>query len=89
VQQQQLGGNNRAATYRGSDIPGQRHTGAATQQADCADNIMFAIDYPYQNTEGAVQFMNDAAISDADKRKIFHQNAERIFGVDAGGKAAS
>jgi predicted TIM-barrel fold metal-dependent hydrolase len=47
------------------------------------DNIMFAIDYPYQLTEGAVQFMNDAPISDEDKHKIFHRNAERIFGIPA------
>jgi 5-carboxyvanillate decarboxylase len=46
-----------------------------------ADNIMWAIDYPYQLTEGAVQFMNDAPISDADKHKIFHGNAERVFGI--------
>jgi 5-carboxyvanillate decarboxylase len=46
-----------------------------------ADNIMWAIDYPYQLTEGAVRFMNDAPISDADKHKIFHGNAERVFGI--------
>ncbi len=42
---------------------------------------MFAIDYPYQLTEGAVQFMNDVPIPDEDKRKIFHQNAERVFRI--------
>jgi predicted TIM-barrel fold metal-dependent hydrolase len=46
-----------------------------------ADNIMWAIDYPYQDTEEAVQFMNNAAISDDDKAKIFHGNAERVFGI--------
>jgi 5-carboxyvanillate decarboxylase len=46
-----------------------------------ADNIMFAIDYPYQLTEGAVQFLDEADISTEDKNKIFYQNAERIFGV--------
>jgi 5-carboxyvanillate decarboxylase len=48
-----------------------------------ADNIMFAIDYPYQLTGGAVAFMNEAPISDGDKHKIFHENAERIFGIPA------
>ena len=42
---------------------------------------MFAIDYPCQLTEGAVEFMNTAPISDEDKHKIFHLNAERIFGI--------
>ena len=46
-----------------------------------ADNIMFAIDYPYQVTEGAVRFLDSAEISAEDKNKIFYQNAERIFGV--------
>lgn len=50
-----------------------------------AGNIMFAIDYPYQLTEGAVTFMNDAPIPDEDKRKIFHQNAERIFRIAPAG----
>ena len=46
-----------------------------------ADNIMFAIDYPYQLTEGAVRFLDEADISEEDKIKIYAKNAERIFGV--------
>jgi 5-carboxyvanillate decarboxylase len=46
-----------------------------------ADNIMWAIDYPYQTSPDAVKFMNAAPISDADKHKIFHKNAERIFHI--------
>lgn len=46
-----------------------------------ADNIMFAIDYPYQQTEGAVRFMNDAPVPEEEKRKLFHLNAERIFRI--------
>ena len=48
-----------------------------------ADNIMFAIDYPYQTTEGAVRFLDEAEISDEDRRKIYHRNAERIFAIPA------
>jgi predicted TIM-barrel fold metal-dependent hydrolase len=48
-----------------------------------ADNIMFAIDYPYQDSEEAVEFMNTAPISDEDKEKIFHGNAERVFQIPA------
>jgi 2,3-dihydroxybenzoate decarboxylase/5-carboxyvanillate decarboxylase len=44
-----------------------------------ADNIMFAIDYPYQPSTPAVAFMNDVDISGEDKEKIFHRNAERVF----------
>jgi 5-carboxyvanillate decarboxylase len=46
-----------------------------------ADNIMWAIDYPYQTSPDAVEFMNTAPISDVDKHKIFHKNAERIFHI--------
>jgi 5-carboxyvanillate decarboxylase len=50
-----------------------------------ADNIMFAIDYPYQITEDAVRFLDEAEISEEDKRKIYHRNAERIFGISPAG----
>jgi predicted TIM-barrel fold metal-dependent hydrolase len=53
-----------------------------------ADNIMFAIDYPYQSTEGAVRFLDEAEISDEDRRKIYHRNAERIFGIPDGDEPA-
>jgi predicted TIM-barrel fold metal-dependent hydrolase len=49
-----------------------------------ADNIMWAIDYPYQDSGPATRFMNDAPIADADKEKIFHANAERVFHLPAG-----
>ena len=49
-----------------------------------ADNVMFAIDYPYQQTEGAVQFMNDAPVTEEEKQKLFHLNAERIFRIPPG-----
>jgi predicted TIM-barrel fold metal-dependent hydrolase len=46
-----------------------------------ADRILFAIDYPYQETMEAVRWMNDAPISHEDKEKIFAKNAERIFRI--------
>jgi len=48
-----------------------------------ANNIMWAIDYPYQDTTEAVRFMNEAPIPDADKEKIYHGNAERVFRIAA------
>jgi 5-carboxyvanillate decarboxylase len=46
-----------------------------------ADRIMFAIDYPYQESAEAVEFLNSASISEEDKEKIFHTNAERVFHI--------
>ncbi|HWL47729.1 MAG TPA: amidohydrolase family protein [Sphingomonadaceae bacterium] len=46
-----------------------------------ADNIMWAVDYPYQDSAGAVAFLEDAAIDSAAKAKIWGGNAERIFGI--------
>lgn len=46
-----------------------------------ADRILWAIDYPYQISESATKWMNEAPISDQDKEKIFHLNAERIFHI--------
>ena len=48
-----------------------------------ADNIMFAIDYPYQSSKPAVDFMNEVGISREDKEKIYHRNAERLFHMSA------
>ncbi|HWW65279.1 MAG TPA: amidohydrolase family protein [Sphingomonadaceae bacterium] len=45
------------------------------------DNIMWAIDYPYQETPGAISFLDGMALSPADKAKLYHGNAERIFGI--------
>jgi 5-carboxyvanillate decarboxylase len=44
-----------------------------------ADNIMWAVDYPYQPMGPAVKFLDEAAISETDREKIYHLNAERIF----------
>jgi 5-carboxyvanillate decarboxylase len=46
-----------------------------------SDNIMFAIDYPYQDTKGASEFMTSAQLPKADLEKIAHGNAERIFRI--------
>lgn len=46
-----------------------------------ADRIMWAVDYPYQETMEATRWMNEAPIPDADKEKIFHGNATRIFRI--------
>ena len=45
------------------------------------DNVMWAIDYPYQPTAPAVAFLESARLSAADLERIAHGNAERIFGI--------
>lgn len=47
-----------------------------------SDNIMWAVDYPYQATGPAVTFLDNAQISEADREKIYWKNAERIFRID-------
>jgi 5-carboxyvanillate decarboxylase len=45
------------------------------------DNVMWAIDYPYQPTAPAVQWIDSAPLSDTEREKICHGNAERIFHI--------
>ncbi|MFD2466236.1 amidohydrolase family protein [Amycolatopsis silviterrae] len=44
-----------------------------------ADAIMFAVDYPFEDTAEAVRFLEQAPISDRDRAKIGHGNAERVL----------
>jgi predicted TIM-barrel fold metal-dependent hydrolase len=44
-----------------------------------ADNILFAIDWPYEANKTAVEFLKKISISDADREKIAHGNAERVL----------
>jgi 5-carboxyvanillate decarboxylase len=43
------------------------------------DNIMSSIDYPYQPTRPAVAFLESAPLSDDERERVAHGNAERIF----------
>ena len=44
-----------------------------------ADNILFAIDWPYESNKVGMDFFRQLSISDADKAKIAHLNAERLL----------
>jgi 5-carboxyvanillate decarboxylase len=46
-----------------------------------AERTMFAIDYPYEQTTEAVPFFHAALLDDATRRKLAHENAERLFGI--------
>jgi len=39
------------------------------------------MDYPYQFEQYEVDATDDVAISDADKKKLFQTNAERVFSL--------
>lgn len=45
------------------------------------DNVMWAIDHPYQPTAPAVAFLESAPLSAAEREGVAHGNAERIFGI--------
>jgi len=44
-----------------------------------ADNIIFAIDWPYEPNRAGMEFFHKLSISDGDREKIAHGNAERIL----------
>jgi len=46
-----------------------------------ADNILFAIDWPYEANKTGMDFLKKLSISDSDKEKIAHLNAERVLGM--------
>jgi 5-carboxyvanillate decarboxylase len=45
------------------------------------DNVLWAIDYPYQPMKPAVDFLDGAPLSAAELHKLYHENAERIFHI--------
>jgi 2,3-dihydroxybenzoate decarboxylase len=44
-----------------------------------ADHLLFATDYPYASMERITRFVETAQISEMDREKIFHVNAERLL----------
>jgi predicted TIM-barrel fold metal-dependent hydrolase len=45
------------------------------------DNIMFAVDYPFESPETAVKFISEFQMPRKDRENICHKNAERIFSL--------
>jgi uncharacterized protein len=45
------------------------------------ERIMFSVDYPYGSMAAARAFLEQLPVSAADKERIAHGNAERLFGV--------
>jgi 2,3-dihydroxybenzoate decarboxylase len=46
-----------------------------------ADHVLFATDYPYEDIATATAFLAGAAISDEDRVRISHANAERLLHI--------
>ncbi len=46
-----------------------------------ADRILFAVDSPLESNREAVQFIEGLPISDTDREKVCHLNAERLFNL--------
>jgi 2,3-dihydroxybenzoate decarboxylase/5-carboxyvanillate decarboxylase len=46
-----------------------------------ADNVLWAIDYPYQPMKPALDFLMSAPVSEDVRAKLAHKNAERIFKI--------
>ncbi|HUL31264.1 MAG TPA: amidohydrolase family protein, partial [Thermodesulfobacteriota bacterium] len=46
-----------------------------------ADRILFAVDYPMESNQEAVQFIEALPVGDGDKEKVCHLNAEKLFNL--------
>lgn len=48
-----------------------------------AENILFAIDYPYEDSMAATRFLANAPLDERQRALISHLNAERLFRIEA------
>jgi 2,3-dihydroxybenzoate decarboxylase len=44
-----------------------------------AEAVMFSVDYPYESTEAAAQFIEEAPLDEKTRELVCYRNAERIF----------
>ena len=45
-------------------------------------NVMFSVDYPFEKTEVAAQFMDNANITETERIHVAYENAKRILRLD-------
>jgi 5-carboxyvanillate decarboxylase len=45
------------------------------------ENVMWAVDYPYENSQDARLFIENAKLDASQRSSIFHRNAERLFRI--------
>jgi len=50
-------------------------------RAHGADKVLFATDSPWERPDTTVDFINRTGLSDEDKEKIFHKNAEKLLKI--------
>jgi len=43
------------------------------------DRVLFAVDYPYESNQEGMRFLRDLPLSEGDKAKISHLNAEKLL----------
>jgi predicted TIM-barrel fold metal-dependent hydrolase len=43
------------------------------------ENVMWAVDYPYESSRDAAAFIERAKLTEDQRARIFHRNAERLF----------
>jgi len=48
-----------------------------------AENVMFSVDYPYESTAAAAEFIESAPIDEATRARVCHGNASRLFKLGA------
>ncbi len=46
-----------------------------------AERILFAVDSPFASSEQGTRWLDNAPISDSDRRMIYQENAERVFSL--------
>jgi len=44
-----------------------------------SDKVLFAADYPFESNKETLKFMDSGSISDRDREKIYHLNAEKLL----------
>ena len=52
-----------------------------TLQALGVDKILFAVDWPYESNKTGVEFLKKISVSESDRAKIAHRNAERLLNI--------
>jgi 2,3-dihydroxybenzoate decarboxylase len=52
-----------------------------TVQALGVENVLFAVDWPYESNKGAVDFLMRQPLGPPDLARIAHGNAERLLGL--------
>ncbi|WP_433171398.1 amidohydrolase family protein [Actinoallomurus sp. CA-150999] len=55
----------------------------AAIQAVGIDNVLFAVDYPFESTADAVAFLDTAPLASSDREKIAYRNAENLLRLRA------